>query len=239
MPDRSARTILKPTGGPDPDLAPTRRTRTPPDIKWLLNERAALAGTVAKAADKQRALGAKLERLAAQLEGVMQLIARAQRAQNRAQASIDAIDATMELAHPRVRSASAGEVSAWAGKYGKRGGLGEFIEHALQQAAPAPLTTTVLIDLASVQFGVTFPLPTDRRAFRKSVSSALGSLLKRGLVEPLHSREDGSHGLWRWRAPETVLAGLRARATEMRREVEQAVVLEQRLSAGKAAQAAA
>jgi hypothetical protein len=32
------------------------RTRTPPDVKWLLNERAALAGAVSKAVAKQQAL---------------------------------------------------------------------------------------------------------------------------------------------------------------------------------------
>jgi hypothetical protein len=203
-----------------PDEPTPARTRTPPDVKWLLNERAALAGTVAKAADKQQALAAKRGRLEAQLEGVLQLLARSRTAQSRAQASIDAIDVTLGLAHPRVRPTCAGEVSAWAGKYGKRGGLGDFVEQALQSAAPAALTTTVLINLASMQFGVAFPLPKDRRAFRKSVSSALTSLLKRGLIEPLHSREEGSHGLWRWKVQAATLGGLRARSEGLVRQME-------------------
>lgn len=160
------------------------RTRTPPDVKWLLNERAALAGAVSKAVARQQALCAKRERLEAQLEGALKLLERSRTAQSRAQASIDAIDVTLGLAHPCVRPTYAGEVSAWAGKYGLRGGLGEFIEQALQATAPAPVTATVLINLASTQFGVTIPLPKARRAFRKSVSSALTSLLKRGLIEP-------------------------------------------------------
>lgn len=203
-----------------PDEPAPARTRTPPDIKWLLNERAALAGAVSKAIAKQQALSAKCGRLEAQLEGVMQSLARSKTAQTRAQASIDAIDVTLGLAHPRVRPTYAGEVAAWAGKYGKRGGLGDFIEQALRHAAPAALTTTVLINLASRQFGVTFSLPKDRRAFRKSVSSALTSLLKRGLIEPLHSREEGSHGLWRWKVQATALEGLRARAKGLVRQME-------------------
>ena len=203
-----------------PDEPAPARTRTPPDIKWLLNERAALAGAVSKATAKQQALCAKRERLEAQLEGVLMLLERSRTAQGRVQASIDALDVTLGLAHPRVRPTYAGEVAAWAGKYGKRGGLGEFIAQTLLAAAPAALTTTVLINLASRQFGVAFPLPKDRRAFRKSVSSALTSLLKRGLIEPLHSREEGSHGLWRWKVPATTLEGLRARAEGLVRQME-------------------
>ena len=196
------------------------RTRTPPDVKWLLNERAALAGAVSKAVAKQQALCAKRERLEAQLEGVLRLLERSRTAQTRAQASLDGIDVTLGLAHPCVRPTYADEVSAWAGKYGQRGGLGEFIEEALHAAAPAPLTTTVLINLASMQFGLTFPLPKDRRAFGKSVSSALTSLLKRGRIEPLHSREGGSHGLWRWNVQATTLEGLRAQAEGLARQME-------------------
>jgi apolipoprotein N-acyltransferase len=39
------------------------QTRTPPDVKWLLNERAALAGEVSKAEATQAGLWAKRERL--------------------------------------------------------------------------------------------------------------------------------------------------------------------------------
>jgi hypothetical protein len=66
--------------------------------------------------------------------------------------------------------------------------------------------------LASRQFGLTFMLPRDRRSFRKSVSSALSALLKRDRVEPLHSREEGSHGLWRWKSQVPSFEAMRLRA---------------------------
>lgn len=174
--------------------------RTPPDIKWLLNERAALCGEHERASAKGMALRAKCEKLEGQLVKVLMQIEATDVAARRAQASLLALDATMGLIAERLNVAAGGTVVAWAGKYGERGALGAFVEEVLRQASPEPVTTTVLVDVAAAQFGVKFVVPTDRRNFRKSVCSALGALHKRRLIEPLHSRESGSHGVWRWRA---------------------------------------
>lgn len=189
---------------------PLRQTRTPPDVKWLLNERAALAGVVEKAVVRQVGLLAKQVRLQHQMEKVLFELARSRTVQGRAQVSIGALDATMGLVCARVEPTSAGVVDAWAGRYGKRGALGEFIGDALRAAAPAPLTTTVLMNLAARQFGISFPVAKDRRSFNKSVGSSLFWLHRRGLIEPLHDRRFGSHGLWRWREPMPSLDELRA-----------------------------
>ena len=191
-----------------------QRTRTPPDVKWLLNERAALAGEVAKADSTQLGLLAKQARLEHQLAAVAVLLARSRVAQGRAQASMDALGVTIALAHARVEPSAGGVVAAWAGKYGKRGGLGEFIAQTLREAAPAPLTTSVLMDLAAREFQLTFALAKDRRSFNKSVNSSLSWLLKRGKAEPLHMRQLGTHGSWRWTAQMPTLDALRAPSAE-------------------------
>jgi hypothetical protein len=196
---------------PMPEVV-TPRTRTPPDIKWLLNERAALAGAVEKAAARQAALMAKQVRLQHQLEKVLFELARSRTAQGRAQASVEALDATMGLVCARLEPTSAGMVDAWAGRYGKRGALGKFVEQALRAAAPEPLTTTVLMNFAAREFGISFPLAKDRRSFNKSVGSSLRGLHQRGLIEPLHDRGLGSHGVWRWKEQTPSLDALRARA---------------------------
>lgn len=188
------------------------QVRTPPDVKWLLNERAALAGEHDRAVAKQGALQDKVEKLERQLAKAIQQRDSAGVAASRARASMDALDTTMALVNSQVEPTYAGVVAAWAGKYGTRGALGKFVEDTLRQAAPAPITTTVLIDLASRQFGLAFTLPADRRSFRKSVSSALTALLTRDRIEPLHSREGGSHGLWRWKDAMPGLEALRSRA---------------------------
>ncbi len=187
-------------------------TRSPPDLKWLLNERAALAGEVSKAEVTQAGLQVKQARLEQHLAKVQSLLARSQCAQSRAQASIDALDVTIALAYAQVEPTVGGVIEAWAGKYGKRGGLGEFIAQSLRTAAPAPLTTSVMMELAAHRFGIMFPLAKDRRSFNKSVNSSLYWLRKRGLAEPLHSRKLGSHGVWRWKAQLPIMDALRARA---------------------------
>lgn len=174
-------------------------SRTPPDIKWLLNERAALAGEHERATAKRDALIAKREKLEKQLSKVQKQMEATNVAAQRAQASMEALDATMGLIASQLNVAAGGAVVAWAGKYGERGALSAFVEEALRQASPEPLTTSVLVDVAAAQFGVTFAVPLDRRNFRKSICSALGTLHRRQLIEPMHSREAGSHGVWRWR----------------------------------------
>ncbi len=62
---------------------------TPPDIKWLLNERAALAGEHERATAKREALMAKREKLEKQLSKVQKQIDATDVAARRAQASMD------------------------------------------------------------------------------------------------------------------------------------------------------
>lgn len=133
----------------------------------------------------------KLAKLQRQIDG-------AEASASQAQASIAALDSTMALVEERLERTAAGEVNAWAGKYGKRGALGVFLEETLRQAAPEPLTKTALLDLTAQKFGLLMTTPCDRRSLKNSVTSALSSLLKRRRVEPLHSRAANSHGLWRW-----------------------------------------
>lgn len=172
--------------------------RTPPDIKWLLNERAALSGEVEKASLKQTALAHKQKRLEHQLEGILKAIERSKVDQARSQASLAALDATMDILNKQVNPGAGGTVMAWAGKYGARGGLRDFIAQVLESAAPKPVTTTVLMNLAARHFGLKLATHLERRSFNKSVSSALTGLHTRGLIEPRHVRTQGSHGLWRW-----------------------------------------
>lgn len=196
-------------------MPPTSRSRTPPDIKWLLNERAALAGAYARAVARQLELREKCERLEQELSRLQRQIEGAVASANRTQASLDALDATMGLIDTRLEPTAAGEVNAWAGKYGKRGALGAFIEQALRQASPEPLTMTILLNLVAKQFELTLTTPSDRQSLRKSVTSALRALLKRGCIEPLHSRESGSHGLWRWKSQVPSFEALVRQQTEL------------------------
>lgn len=88
-------------------------------------------------------------------------------AQSRTQTSLEALDATMALVSAAVNPVSGGAV--WAGKYGVRGGGRDFIVQVLEGAAPEPVTTAVLMNLAARQFGLVLTTHLERRNFNKSV----------------------------------------------------------------------
>lgn len=188
-----------------PELSPSpcvARTRTPPDLKWMLNERAALAG---KAEKILRRIGGLTELVAA-LESPLALarntLAGALRARHETLSTLQALDATIALAHGNVRPDAAGTVFAWSGKYGKRGALKAFLVQALQEASPCTLTTVYVITAATQHFGLQFETAAEKLAFRDTVRQGLRKLRDvDGTVESLHERRLGSPAaLWRWRA---------------------------------------
>lgn len=196
-------------------MSNTTRTRTSPDVKWLLNERAALAGAHARAVARQLALRKKRDRIELALSTCQKQLEGAVVSAERAKMSLDALDATMGLIDKRLEPTAAGAVNAWAGKYGKRGALGAFIGEALCQASPEPITMTVLVSLVVDQFGLTVTTSNERRSLRKSITSALRALLKCDRIEPLHSRGPGTLGLWRLKAQVPSLKSLQKQQTEL------------------------
>lgn len=155
-------------------LPATPRTRTPTDLKWLLNERAAIAGDIAALTVRQKTQVTKRERMALQLERAKSAHDATARHLNSKQATLAALDASLALAYKDVEPSAAGIVHAWAGRYGKRGALTAFLLEKIRDAAPATMTTTLLIDLAIRHFGlITELMPTDRAKFRRTVAKML------------------------------------------------------------------
>lgn len=181
------------------DEAPMRRT--PPDLKWLLNERASVHGAIQAQEDRRRKLEAKQLKLEHQLEIVQRDCQRTAVAIERLKVNLQALDTSVALVHQEVNPSCAGSVQAWAGRYGERGALTAFVKGTLQASAPGALTMTVLLNLAAQQFGQVFSVPSERRSFRKSVRSALHALHVKELIEPLHGGNSSEHGQWRWKAP--------------------------------------
>lgn len=189
------------------------RTRTPPDLKWLLNERAALAGKADTSQKRIDSLKKKAAALESKLEGVRGAIAITQRARQETLSNLQALDLTMEMAHRNVRSDAAGTVHAWAGKYGKRGALKEFIVQSLREASPCALTTVALIAAATQHFGLQFETITEKLIFRQTIRRYLRLLREVDeTVESLHERRTGCPtARWRWKTAPT-LADLKALA---------------------------
>lgn len=82
------------------------RSRTPPDLKWLLVERATLAGDLLQMELRQ-----------------VELIAEIAKTKSRVQA----LDTTIQLCHSNARSDAAGAVRRHTPGYGRRGALEECI----------------------------------------------------------------------------------------------------------------
>lgn len=99
----------------------------------------------------------------------------------------------------------------WAGKYGKRGALTQFVSQTLKDASPATVDTRQLINQAAAHFQLSLPFPSSRTSLKKSIKTALYRLVQERLVEPLHGAASGTPGVWRWKQPAT-LADLAVRA---------------------------
>ncbi|MFO1336865.1 MAG: hypothetical protein U1F53_01290 [Burkholderiaceae bacterium] len=186
---------------------PSRRTQTPPELKWLLNERAALAGRLAglhQAAAKQRLLVLAAEaRLAKRLATLAEL----ERTAAGTLAKMDALGATISLGYPEVSPDSAGTVRAHT-RFGQRGALTSFLLHAVTEAGTEGLATARLTDLVRDAFRV----PTSNRAERRSLLSTVRNRLKE--LRDIHQLVVGARGpaaisdtVWRLR-PSSPLQGL-------------------------------
>ena len=161
------------------DRAPSR-TRTPSAIKWLLNERAALAG-------KAQRLEAELQRIQQELFAVQKKLA--------------ALDTTLELLDKSVATDAVGTVNAWAGKYGARGAVKACVLSHLQAAGNAGINVSTLALQAAAALGVELPTKKDFSAFRRdTVHAVLKRAKANDLVEILLATRGGhTPQVWRWK----------------------------------------
>jgi hypothetical protein len=110
---------------------------------------------------------------------------------------------------------SVAPVRARQGRYGERGGLGEFLLGLLQASAPQALDTVTLTERVVERFGVAFAMARERERFiANSVRPALRRLQAKGLVEPLGTTGPRAGARWwRMKAGELTLQELAATAS--------------------------
>lgn len=169
------------------------RERTPPDLKWLLNERAAVAGELAS-------IEAEVKRLSLRKEHLL-----------RVQTALG--DVYPQVA-PTLPFVDAPPVKANT-RYGGRGNLINLVRATLRAAHPLALDTVVLTEQLVQAFGILLGSSAERKRFRQnSVLGALRKLHARGEVERLHDFQGVPHmvGVWRWKPGTLSLAQLAAQA---------------------------
>jgi hypothetical protein len=152
-------------------------SRTPPDIKWLLVERATLVGDIARLERRQALLAAELAAL---------------------RTTRDALDRTIAVLESRVRTDAAGSLKRHAPEYGSRGALKRFIVSTVS-ATKAEFTLQALTSQAEEHFQLMFATKEERTQFmRNSVRPQLQQLRREGLLQMLPAGRNQS--TWRLRS---------------------------------------
>jgi hypothetical protein len=169
-----------------------------------------LAGVVQSAAVEHARLTRRIRDAQAKLQSLQGRTATLASLMGANQTAVVALDTTISLMHAGVEPSAAGVVHAWAGKYGKRGALNEYLLKTLREASSG-ISTTALLDQAAVHFGLALPSSEARARFRDVVKPRLREFRDKGWITPLHEGRNGQMGLWRWKQPDT-LADLSTRA---------------------------
>lgn len=171
--------------------APLRHTKTRPEIKWTVNELAAVKGEIDSIDQEMGRLArrkARLERVAAALTTVATVM-------------------VTELASEAVVPIKA------HGRYGGRGNLRNYLRETLKAAHPKAVSTGVLVEGAVTVFGLSFSSREERARFADdNLGNALRKMLARGEVERLHDYAGvpDMPGVWRWKAQQPSFEELRA-----------------------------
>jgi hypothetical protein len=193
----------------------SRQTRTPSTLKWLLNERAAIAGEVEKATARTRVFDLKIAAHQARVDALNSEALPFRDTLAQRQATLAAMDTAISICCQEVNAAAAGTVHAWAGRYGKWGGMRAFVLKTIQDAAPLPVRSPEVLRNLVAHFCIIVATPCDRAALRRSLKSTFQHLKNRGLIEPLHDRTSpAAPGIWRLKQP-TTLADLAEKAAAM------------------------
>lgn len=170
------------------------RTRTPSQVKWVVNEIAAVRGEI----ERIDVSLAYLSRRKAELQSIC--------------ASLKQV-AWAIVPTPLVQAPT---VVHARGRYGRRGALRDWLRETLRQAYPGALDTLSLTERAIEVFDLKFVSAHARSRFQTdNLGSALRRLVEAGEIERLHdgSRRDTRTGVWRWKTENTSLEALRAKAS--------------------------
>ena len=171
------------------------RTRTPPDVKWLVVEIAALRGEVEHIDVSMRRLAQRKTELIESCESL-----------ERVAAAVQALP--LLAATPSVHA---------HGRYGRRGALRDWLRQVLRDACPAALDTITLREGAIAVFNLEFNSSRERyRYTTDNLGSALRRLVEAGEIERVHDegRRDARVGAWRWKVAAPSLDALRGAQNE-------------------------
>lgn len=164
------------------------RTQTPSQVKWLLVERATIAGDIARLEQRQALIAQEI----------------AER-----QAKLQALDITIGIIDKRIAPDAAGVIRAFRKEYGRRGALKEFIIEELKRNTDGT-TLRVIGQRAVSHFGLSLADNDDFTRFLYcSVKPQLKKLKDEGFAEVVFGLDSSERrGRWRWKETMPTLAEL-------------------------------
>jgi hypothetical protein len=168
------------------------RKQTPPDVKWLLVERATLAGDVAR-------LEKTAQRVMIELE--------------KKKAAMSALDVTIRIINERLKPGAAGVIRAFHPGYGKRGALSDAIKTVIR-GSPEGVTTEQLANLIASEFQIRFLSRADAKQFMANcIRRTVSKLRADGFVRTFPDASGrGRFHLHRWNEQSVTLADLKCHA---------------------------
>ena len=127
---------------------------------------------------------------------------------------VDALDSTLRLLEPRVLPEAGGVVRAVGGRYGRRGGLKDYIVRKLGEVGESGIDTTALAQFTAHYFGLHFSGQDEFSRFCvRSVTPTLKKLREDGLAERISKATLGPYpAVWRLKGTPPTLSELAALA---------------------------
>lgn len=184
-------------------ISPSEPSRTSPELKWLLNERAELTGRAIAYVEHQKQLKAQVMRLEAELEASRTALATCAEAIAKVASLTAAMDVTIQLGFPQANPSAGGAVKAHY-RYGERGALTSFLQEHLRLMSPRSSTAAELRRVVMQRFGLVLLTPLEQDRFKGSIRTTLLQIRDRqGTIEAISVGERGQTR-WRWKQAPTL-----------------------------------
>lgn len=193
----------------DPSIRPSVGLCTPPTLRWLRNQRAAIAGDIEYAESRAATLNERIDQLTDQLSLAQSEFSGLQELASIRAAQHAALLKTIELEDACLKPMDDGAVRAWAGRYGERGALTVFVRDHLRMIAPRSMRGIEITRLTAAHFGIAMLTREDRIKHSNTVRTTLRRLRDmHGVLECVPGfRGKLPQPRWRWK-PESTLAEL-------------------------------
>ncbi len=184
-----------------PEMNTVEMKRTPSALKWLAEQRARKAGEMLVHDQICKRLEYDVNELRTELAEAELKLRAADQKKDVVRAELNALDKVVGIFDVEINPEAIQPVNGWAGRYGKRGALNQFLLETMQAAYPKALSTKELEFRAIEHFMLSFE---DREQHRHWYAGTFRGTLKRlcanGAIEqgPPETYLRGQVATWQW-----------------------------------------